>query len=255
MSQFCNLGYSGKELLRLNRVRLHQHVLFVSDVMDAGGKAIDRKYLDKRPEMARWSSLVFPIEQPSPSDFRLWAKALRQLRLGSRHGPSRLGDFRTEGHKTWEWRYDSDNSRLLHMVDDRTMDVYSPSLVPGFAHRPNCWTRARIGVRREECATLCTVKETGLAVMSICSFTDAAPAKRPPTNFWDVIQDWGYAWLWEDLRVVGPSDWLASAIATGTCIGVTDGSYMREMRQDVCAAAFFFKNADRTCQLMGSFAE
>ncbi len=55
--------------------------------------------------------------------------------------------------------------------------------------------------------------------------------------------------------MVGPSDWLVTAIETGTCIGVTDGSYMQEMRQDVCAAAFFFENADRSCQLVGSFAE
>jgi hypothetical protein len=37
MMQFLQLVYPENELSRLNRVRLHQQVLFVSDVMDAGG--------------------------------------------------------------------------------------------------------------------------------------------------------------------------------------------------------------------------
>ena len=135
------------------------------------------------------------------------------------------------------------------------MDIYTPSLVPGYANQPNCWTRARIGVRKEACRTLCTVKEAGLAVVSICSFADVATPLPLPTSFWDVIQEWGLDWLWENLRIVGPSDWLMTAIEQGTCIGVTDGSYMREMLRDVCSAAFFFENEDRSCQLVGSFAE
>ena len=47
MRQFLDLEFSQKDLVRLNRVRLHQQVLFVSHVMDAGGKAIDRAYLSR----------------------------------------------------------------------------------------------------------------------------------------------------------------------------------------------------------------
>ena len=135
------------------------------------------------------------------------------------------------------------------------MDVYTPSLVPGFVSRPNCWTRSRIGITREECTTLCTTKEVGLAVRSICSFAPAAPTSEPPQSFLDVISGWGYDWLWDNLRLVGPTDWLAKAIKDGTCIRVTDGSYMRELRKDICSAAFFFESTDRECKLVGSFAE
>ena len=135
------------------------------------------------------------------------------------------------------------------------MDVYTPSLVPGYTRRPNCWTRARIDVPYEDCPTLCTMKEAGLAVWSICSYMASAPVKCAPQSFWEVMVNWGYDWLWENLRVVGPSDWLATAIAEGTCIGVTDGSYMRDLRRDICSAAFFFESADGTCKLVGSFAE
>jgi hypothetical protein len=45
MKELDQLDYTGEELLRLNRVRLHQQVLYLSDVMDASGRALDRKYL------------------------------------------------------------------------------------------------------------------------------------------------------------------------------------------------------------------
>jgi hypothetical protein len=136
------------------------------------------------------------------------------------------------------------------------MNVYSPSLVRGFAHQPNCWTRLRIdNVLAEECNTLCTVKEVALAVWSICSFSQAALTLTSPTSFWQVMQEWGCGWLWDNLQLVGPTDWLAGVIATGSCIGVMDGSYMRDLHKDICSAAFFFESTDRSCKLVGSFAE
>jgi hypothetical protein len=44
MPMLVQLGYTATELLRLNRVRVHQEVLFLSDVMDARGTAIDKRY-------------------------------------------------------------------------------------------------------------------------------------------------------------------------------------------------------------------
>ena len=44
MAQFTQVGYTTKELIHLNWVRLHQQVVFVSDVMDARGRVLDRKY-------------------------------------------------------------------------------------------------------------------------------------------------------------------------------------------------------------------
>ncbi len=57
MTQFLQLGYPENESSRLNRVRLHQQVLFVSDVMDAGGQAIDRKYMSRRLDTQSWNDL------------------------------------------------------------------------------------------------------------------------------------------------------------------------------------------------------
>ena len=55
---------SPEELIRLNRVRLHQQVIFGSDIMDAGGRCLDKKYLWKRPPNESWSTIYFPNERP-----------------------------------------------------------------------------------------------------------------------------------------------------------------------------------------------
>jgi hypothetical protein len=49
MKEFVQMNYNSNDLQRLNRVRLHQEVLFLSDVMDISSRAIDRKYLDPKP--------------------------------------------------------------------------------------------------------------------------------------------------------------------------------------------------------------
>ncbi len=71
MRRFLGMGFSRSELVKLNRVRLAQQVIFVSDVLDAGGRAIDRKYLCRRHHRDKWSTLCFPREIPSSKDYKL----------------------------------------------------------------------------------------------------------------------------------------------------------------------------------------
>ena len=56
--------YDAKELIWINRFRCHQQVLFLSNILDAGGQAIDKRYLEQRNQTANWSTLIFPIKQP-----------------------------------------------------------------------------------------------------------------------------------------------------------------------------------------------
>jgi hypothetical protein len=48
MGAFEHADYDEKSLVHLNRVRCHQQALFISDVLDASGKAIDRRYMTRR---------------------------------------------------------------------------------------------------------------------------------------------------------------------------------------------------------------
>ena len=52
MQRFEDAGYSLAELCRLNKVRIHQQVIFLSDVLRADGLRLDGKYLQRRPSSA-----------------------------------------------------------------------------------------------------------------------------------------------------------------------------------------------------------
>jgi hypothetical protein len=79
MAEFLRLEYNTEAFDQLNCVRLYQQVIFLLDVMDASRRAIDRRYLDKRPHNNQWFSLIFPKEMLPHSDFRLWKEVLPQI--------------------------------------------------------------------------------------------------------------------------------------------------------------------------------
>jgi len=73
-------GFNQDELLRLNRVQIHQQVLFLSCILGASGKTLDARYLKRRPPTGEhWSRLRFPKENSPAKDFQLWERALKQM--------------------------------------------------------------------------------------------------------------------------------------------------------------------------------
>jgi hypothetical protein len=139
MLAFVELGFTEDELIRLNRARCYQHVIFKSDVFDASGRALDRQYLERRPAGKVWSTLLFPQEQPSARDFRIWKSAIHLLAPRGRPN-HRMGRFVGKGQKIWEWRYDLGGSRLYH-IKGAGMDIYAPPPRTGEVRRPNRWTQ------------------------------------------------------------------------------------------------------------------
>jgi hypothetical protein len=74
-----------------------------------------------------------------------------------------------------------------------------------------------------------------------------------PESFLDVLREWGNTWIWDSLRLIGDDNWLLEAIREGTCIAVTDGSYIREMFPEVCA--FVLECSKGRGRIFGSFPE
>jgi hypothetical protein len=61
--------------------------------------------------------------------------------------------------------------------------------------------------------------------------------------------------MWKDLKWQGDDNWLMESIHHGDCIVVADGSYMPDLRNDLCATAFFFECRAGRGRLVGSFAD
>ncbi len=71
MGAFEHADYNEKSLVCLNRVQYHQQAVFISDILNASGKAIDRRYMMWHQRGEMWSTLIFLQEQPTAQDFKL----------------------------------------------------------------------------------------------------------------------------------------------------------------------------------------
>jgi hypothetical protein len=103
MARFIGVGYRKDDLLTLNRVRKHQQVLFLSDILGAGSELLDEQYLQKRRETDRWSTVKFPREIVTEVEMHLWRTAITQV-VAAGPARNRLWTVIEEGHKIWDWQ-------------------------------------------------------------------------------------------------------------------------------------------------------
>ena len=114
VTTLAKAGFAEEELLRLNKVRLHQQVIFLSCILGVSGKILDNKYLEKRKTDECWSKIKFSVEKPPRKDFLLWKAALRSI-VPICGIQDKLGRWLHEGYNIWDWRCDLDSKKLLHL--------------------------------------------------------------------------------------------------------------------------------------------
>ncbi len=79
MARLIAAGYKGGNLLTLNRVRKHQQVLFLSDILGASGGSLDKRYLEVRQIGEQWSSIKVPCKEVNASEMGIWRRATAQV--------------------------------------------------------------------------------------------------------------------------------------------------------------------------------
>ena len=248
LREFIRLGYKGTDLTRLNRVRLYQQVLFLSDIVNATGGELDERYLKKRPRNERWSVIDFPKEKPAASDFRLWAVAIRRI-VPTGGLAVRLGRMLHSGYKLWEWRVNSTEQYLLHNTQGK-MDVYEPA--PASRRR---WQCVVSDCGPEVLGLPCNVRnQDGSTVTVVASAEPPVPEERPRT-IREVLGEWGGTWMWKSTQFIGDENWLVESIREGTCLAVTDGSYIKEITREACSSGFVLECTAGRGRIIGSFPE
>jgi hypothetical protein len=117
------MGYTAEELHILNCVRKHQQVLFLLDILGAGGGSVDKRYPTKHLPGEQWSLMKLPREVVNESEMDLWRCAIAQVVT---HGPTQasLGAFKVDSHKLWEWRVVETQGRLYRQNGDQ-VEVYA----------------------------------------------------------------------------------------------------------------------------------
>jgi hypothetical protein len=174
----------------------------------------------------------------------LWRRATAQVVA---RGPAQtsLGKLKIGGHKEWEWQVQESNGHLYHQHKNQVI-VYRHIRRGRYVHHQISWS----GQMKGEAAT---VEKVTPGVWKVCSVMTSTAWLERPHNFIDVLQGWGHTWLWNDLKVTRETDWIAEAIAEGTLVAVTDGSYIREHHPELCAAAFILECTRHRGKLVGLF--
>ena len=107
----------------------------------------------------------------------------------------------------------------------------------------------------EEMGDYCTVEGTALGTMKVKTRVQCEIEKWVPVNFLEVLREWGQRWMWDDMQVVGGTEWVGEAIGRGSLMAVTDGLFIRELYPDLCSACFVLECMECGGKLIGSFAE
>ena len=248
LREFIKVGYKGTELRRLNKVRLYQQVLFLSDVVNASGSELDERYLLKRPKSERWSVLDFPKEKPPTADFRLWAVALRRV-IPAGGLPVRLGRFLHGGYKQWEWRLNRQEQYLVQYTNG-TMSLYEQ-----VSNSRRRWKRVVEGCEQEILGQPCNVRRQNDESVTLTASAGPPVAVEQPRTIREILGEWGGKWLWKSMRVLGEENWLIESIRAGSCLAVTDGSYIKEISTELCSCGFVLECQEGRGRIIGSFPE
>jgi hypothetical protein len=249
MQVLIDKGYTEDTLKRLNRVRVLQQVLVMSDILTASGCKIDKEAELQRHNGEQGLSLCWPNEQPTHSDFKLWRNALQMI-CPSRSRTMTVGKFIATTHRIWHWSWGENNSTLhrLHRNNTRE-DVFVSGQKPNRFHFLHTQ-------QRKEHETVCLVEPTidreHFRLTSVA--TIAMPAGLPST-FKEILMSWGNTWLWDHLTITKGDYWIHQAIAKGMLMAVTDGSYMPELYPNICSAAFVLECSKGQGCIYGAFSE
>ncbi len=94
-------GFRAKIAKRLNRVRKYKGILHLSDKDMCDGKSLDPSILTKKP--GETSSITFPLERPTITDFQLWNDCVKEATPPSLTLQQPLRAFLRKGHSKRRW--------------------------------------------------------------------------------------------------------------------------------------------------------
>ncbi len=253
---FLAYGATGARLQSLNRCRLALNMLFLSDIVSANGRHLQRHLLNPLTSDPPTSSYTFPRECPTASDWTEWAIFWGHYTSPGLYLRQPLGAWIASSHMAWEWFYNPASDVVEHK-EGSTITIYELSQARRRTRSGQVYCAGEertnavpsglpVTVERNPDGSI-TRKEVGPAL-----------AIRPtqPTDFWYFLRTWGGHWMWEE--VVGDKEdlsWLVEAMRNGTAVLVTDGSFDRKRAPLVSGAGWVI--TCRTAQkfLRGSFYE
>ena len=103
MEAFVGVGFKGKELQCLGRMKNSKKVLHVSDLMKCDGVTIYKGLLGNLVGGESTHTHMFPLEKPTQADVRLWDDDITRICLPTFKLTRALGPYLCLGHRNQHW--------------------------------------------------------------------------------------------------------------------------------------------------------
>jgi len=107
-----------------NRARKYYRVYFLSQIILCDGMTVDPTMLQSRNHTQRESTMVFPKEEPTYSDFQLWRDTICLLTSPSFHLSPRLGNHQRMPYDKTIWLTNGTRTCILLQTEGHQPVVY-----------------------------------------------------------------------------------------------------------------------------------
>ena len=200
----------------------------------------------------------FPLEEPTRADFYLWESCVRAIVKPSLQLHQPLGKYLQTSHlkRRWTWAQDSDELYFVH--SDGPVECYDlfcrePGIYPTRYGSKYRWIETKEGVPPSGIyASVRELSDNTVTLHSSCPIYTPIPVA---TDFWEVLHSFENQSLWRYFHCDGDGKWIHNGLLLGTLVIVHDGSYMKEVAQDVCSAGFMIYCTHTRCRAKGTVVE
>jgi hypothetical protein len=171
-----------------------------------------------------------------------------------------LGKWLHHSHRLWEWFYLSTKDVIVQRVGHDYW-AYRPCLDADYVHTRAGHRYARVGAWQSKDLDGClptTVRIEGDEIVHLATGPPLAwnYEQQTENDFWSYVRSLGGEWLWEHVFTPLGIGALVDAIAGGSAVLVTDGSYSRKIRTDIDGAGWMiYCRARKKVVFKGSFYE
>ena len=259
LSDLFVAGDPPRDILQsLQRCRICWCALFLSDLVSANGRQIERCFLSPPVGDCRHrSTLKFGQERPTAADWAAWAEFWGRYTLQGLCLVAPLGNWVAPSYRRWEWHYIQDSDAIERAVDGGV--EYYAAVRGGRTRSEARYTRVSLHEDgRQTRGVPCSVTDgpDGRSVVlrnhgpKLVDNTDGA------SSFMQFLRGWGGEWMWTNVRNEGKNlRWVVDAISGGTAVWVTDGSYNRTVAPHTSGAGWLICCTRTGLKMTGRFYE
>ena len=222
-----------------NKVRHFYKVYFMSQITRCDGKTIDPAFITSRTTRA--SSMRLPIEQPTESDFVIWALGLRSLTGQTLQLPLPMGHFIREPYQDTLWRTTANTDYVIQSLEEHHHRIYRPCPSEYHTQNHNTYRYHTTCHQLPPWTHYASVTQLSPMVISLHSLARlTTPTITNSTSFLQFLQENDPANFFDHNPFNNNIDWIITAILQSSLIIAHDGSYMPHLSRRTCSASVVF---------------